>query len=70
MDSQALAKRIIEARERCGWHQAEAARRLKMPREMLCRYESGETQPSLKTLVRIAKALSTTPNTLLQDYMR
>ena len=34
---------------------------------MICKIETGKSQPSLRTLNRIAEALGTTPSALLSD---
>lgn len=50
-----LAKNIVLARQKAGLSQAELAKKLKKSRSSLCEYESGDHDPPLTVLRRIAR---------------
>lgn len=52
----ALAKAVIDARNRAGLTQLELARKMRTTQPVVARLESGRTQPSMRTLQRLAKA--------------
>lgn len=52
-----VARRIIAARQKAQWTQAELARRAKMRVETLNRIERGKTSADQSTLVRLERAL-------------
>jgi DNA-binding XRE family transcriptional regulator len=52
----ALARELITARVRAGFTQAELARRMGTTQSAIARLESGARLPSVKTLLRFAKA--------------
>ena len=52
-----LGRRIVEAREKRRWKQAELARRLDVPRERLGRWERGLNAPSLEQLAALSEVL-------------
>lgn len=52
------------ARQRCGFSQAELARRARLDQATLSRIESGRTRPYRAQLERLAGALGIRPNTL------
>ncbi|MQX38498.1 helix-turn-helix domain-containing protein [Roseospira navarrensis] len=54
-----LARAMIEARARAGLTQAQLAERMATTQSVIARLESGRTQPSTKTLVRLAEATGT-----------
>lgn len=53
----AVAIRIIGYRARHGLSQAQLARRLEMHQSAVARLETGDHEPSLRTLARLAKGL-------------
>jgi putative transcriptional regulator len=52
-----LGKRIVRARERRGWKQADLAKRLGVPRERLGKWERGLHAPSLEDLAALSEVL-------------
>lgn len=52
-----LGKRIVKTRMRWGWSQAELARRLRVPRERLGKWERGLNEPSLDDLDALSEVL-------------
>ena len=55
----ALARSLIEARNRAGLTQSELARRMKTTQSVVARLESGRAHPSTKTLEKVARATGT-----------
>lgn len=53
----ALAREFIAARARAGLSQAEVAARMGTTQSVIARLESGQTLPSMRTLLRFAKAV-------------
>jgi DNA-binding XRE family transcriptional regulator len=56
-----LAKELIAARVRAGLTQAELAQRMGTTQSAIARLESGAQLPSVKTLLRFAKATRSRP---------
>jgi len=54
-----LARAMIEARMNAGLTQAQLAERMATTQSVIARLESGRTQPSTKTLARLAEATGT-----------
>ena len=52
-----LARRIVAARNRAGWTQAELARRAGVRKETIHRIEAGKNNPDEATFKKIEKAL-------------
>jgi DNA-binding XRE family transcriptional regulator len=52
-----LARKIIKARRRAGWTQADLARRSGIRPETLNRIEKGRTTPEVSTIAKIERAL-------------
>lgn len=52
----AVAKAVIAARNRAGLTQVELARKMGTTQPVVARLEGGRTQPSLRTLQRLAQA--------------
>jgi transcriptional regulator with XRE-family HTH domain len=52
----ALARELISARVRAGFTQAELAERMGTTQSAIARLESGAQLPSVKTIIRFAKA--------------
>ncbi|MEE8560281.1 MAG: helix-turn-helix transcriptional regulator [Alphaproteobacteria bacterium] len=57
----ALARELIAARVRAGLTQAELAERMGTTQSAVARIESGRRLPSMKTLLRYAKATGSRP---------
>ena len=57
----ALARELIAARVRAGLTQTELARRMGTTQSAIARLESGAQMPSVKTLLRFAKATGSRP---------
>jgi len=53
-----LARRIVAARNRAGWTQAELARRAGVRKETIHRIEAGKNNPDESTFGKIEKALA------------
>jgi transcriptional regulator with XRE-family HTH domain len=60
-----FAKKLKERAEHMGISNAEAARVVGLDERRYAHYASGRREPDLATLVKIAKALTITPNWLL-----
>lgn len=60
-----FASRLRQRAKELGISHAEAARRSGLSERRYAHYVSGIREPDLATLVRVAEALETTPNTLL-----
>lgn len=60
-----FAKRLRERALQLGISNAEAARHANLDERRYAHYTTGRREPDLATLVRIAEALTTTPNYLL-----
>ena len=69
MDNSNLGIRIKEIRERNKLTQRELANTVGISVPALFNFEKGTKAPSLETLIKLSKALNTTPNDLLQDYI-
>ncbi|MBF0335516.1 MAG: helix-turn-helix transcriptional regulator [Alphaproteobacteria bacterium] len=57
----AVASAIIAARKTANLSQAQLAERMGTTQSVIARLESGRTLPSIKTLLRVAKATGTKP---------
>lgn len=55
----AMARAILEARAAAGLTQAELAERMKTTQSVVARLESGRSQPSTRTLQKLAAATGT-----------
>lgn len=53
--TQELGKRLAEIRKRNGYSQDELAQKLKVSRQSICNWESGESSPSLDYMMDMAK---------------
>lgn len=62
-----LGRRIRAARETKGLSQAETAREAGIPGHSLWRYEDGRVAPDLENLAKVARVLSVTIESLLDD---
>lgn len=63
-----LGRRIVRRREELGWSQAELARRLRVPRSRLSRWEHGAHAPSLTALRTLSGVLGITADELLTGH--
>lgn len=52
-----LGKRIVELREQKGWSQSDLARACNKDRQAIEKLENGKVNPTLYTLLEIAKAI-------------
>jgi predicted transcriptional regulator len=57
-----VARAIIKARVSCGITQADLAKRMNTSQSFIARIESGNSLPTMKTLLRVAKATGTKPH--------
>ena len=53
-----LARRLVAARNRAGWSQAELARQAGLRKETIHRIEAGKNHPDESTFAKIEKALA------------
>jgi transcriptional regulator with XRE-family HTH domain len=53
-----LGSRIVVARRRHGWSQKDLARRLRVPRERLGKWERGVSSPDLEDLMLLSEVLA------------
>lgn len=64
IDPQLLGENICRARVRVGLSQVKLANTLKTSQGLVARYEAGKVVPTVERLKELAKALSTTIDTL------
>ena len=62
-----LGTRIAALRREAGLSQAELAQRLQVSPSALGMYEQERREPSMQTLVKLARELGVSPLTILQD---
>lgn len=62
-----LADRLRQLRKERGLSQKELARRAQIANTTLCDIEAGRMEPSVRTLIRLARALGVDLNSLLPD---
>jgi ribosome-binding protein aMBF1 (putative translation factor) len=55
----AVVRQLIELREKRGWSQRDLAERAGMKQPQLARLETGQVEPKLDTLQRLAMAMDT-----------
>ena len=60
-----LGKRLKQARKQVGYTQEQLAERIGVSRAAVARFEAGEIEPSLKTLVALADTLCLSTDGLL-----
>jgi DNA-binding XRE family transcriptional regulator len=53
-----IARSLIQRREALGWTQADAARKAGIPVATLCRLETGKTTPSIATVDKLDRVLT------------
>jgi len=68
MDAKKLGKRIRLARVEADLTQTELARKMDAKQKSISRYETGDSIPSVETLVRLAKVLRK-PTTYFLDEL-
>lgn len=52
-----LGERVRAARLAAGWSQAELAQRAEMPQQSVARFEGGDVEPTIRTVLRLGRAL-------------
>jgi len=67
MDPKKLGKKIKLARIEHDLNQTELAHKIGAKQKSISRYENGLSMPSVKTLVKIAKALNKSAATFLEE---
>lgn len=70
MDNSFFAKRLAEERSKNNLTQKELAKRVGVSQGLISQYENGTNLPCLEIFIELTKALSCTPNNLLQDYTK
>ena len=65
-----VAKRVKSFRKDRGLTQEKLSEMLEVTPTFIAMIETGKTGISLETLIKISKALSVTPNDILQDYIQ
>src|SRR5438309_6027030 len=66
-DGKRVGVRLREARSAAGLSQSELEQMSGIPKARLSRYENGHVEPSIQTLVRLARALNVSEASLLGD---
>jgi transcriptional regulator with XRE-family HTH domain len=66
-DGKRVGMRLREARSAAGLSQSELEQISGIPKARLSRYENGHVEPSIQTLVRLARALNVSEASLLGD---
>ena len=61
----ALGRRITAVRQEKGWSRVELARKLRISRERLAKWEQGDNSPPLGLLVRLSRLLGVTLDELV-----
>ncbi len=76
-DGVRVGMRLREARSAAGLSQSELERISGIPKARLSRYENGHVEPSIQTLIRLARALNVSeasllgdPRAILEDFFR
>jgi ribosome-binding protein aMBF1 (putative translation factor) len=66
----AVVRQLIELREKHGWSQRELADRAGMKQPQLARLETGQVEPKLDTLQRLAKAMNSRLTIRFEDDLQ
>lgn len=66
----AVVRQLIELREKHGWSQRELAERAGMKQPQLARLETGQVEPKLDTLQRLAKAMGSRLTIRFEDDLQ
>jgi ribosome-binding protein aMBF1 (putative translation factor) len=66
----AVVRQLIELREQHGWSQRELAERAGMKQPQLARLETGQVEPKLDTLQRLAKAMGSRLTIRFEDDLQ
>ena len=67
MDTKKLGKKIKLARVESDLTQTQLAQKIKAKQKSISRYETGDTEPSITTLGKIAKVLKKKPSWFLDE---
>ena len=63
----AFGRRVRRVREARTWTQLKLAARARMPRSALAKIELGLREPTVTTIIRLARALRVTPGQLFEE---
>ena len=66
----AVVRQLIELREKHGWSQRDLAERAGMKQPQLARLETGQVEPKLDTLQRLAKAMGSRLTIRFEDDLQ
>jgi ribosome-binding protein aMBF1 (putative translation factor) len=66
----AVVLQLIELREKHGWSQRDLAERAGMKQPQLARLETGQVEPKLDTLQRLAKAMNSRLTIRFEDDLQ
>lgn len=66
----AVVRQLIELREKHGWSQRELAERAGMKQPQLARLETGQVEPKLDTLQRLAAAMGSRLTIRFEDDLQ
>ena len=66
----AIVRQLIELREKHGWSQRELAERAGMKQPQLARLETGQVEPKLDTLQRLAAAMGSRLTIRFEDDLQ
>ena len=66
----AVVRQLIEMREKHGWSQRDLAERAGMKQPQLARLETGQVEPRLDTLQRLAKAMGSRLTIRFEDDLQ
>ncbi len=66
----AVVRQLIELREKHGWSQRDLAERAGMKQPQLARLETGQVEPKLDTLQRLAKAMNSRLTIRFEDDLQ
>lgn len=66
----AVVRQLIELREKHGWTQRDLAERAGMKQPQLARLETGQVEPKLDTLQRLAKAMGSRLTIRFEDDLQ
>lgn len=66
----AVVRQLIELREKHGWSQRDLAERAGMKQPQLARLETGQVEPKLETLQRLAKAMGSRLTIRFEDDLQ
>lgn len=67
MDAEKLGRKLVKARERAGLKQKEAAEKIGITNDKLCKYEKGKNIPPYDILMKLAKLYGVHVNYFLEN---